>query len=77
MNTMTIERCPCGPLHYENPSDEAQIMALIRQFGPVVPVPASTCIYRVPRHWLALHGRPTPAEIHELAARYGWEQETA
>lgn len=68
--------CPCGaPLHYTNPESQAKVEALIAQHGETVQVAMHTGTWRVPRHYIALHGLRASA-LPTLAQRYGWEPVT-
>jgi hypothetical protein len=71
---MTLSpRCACGPwLHYIDPAVQTLIVQCVRALGPTVVVRGPAGAWRVPRHYLALHGRPTPAALPRLAARYRW-----
>jgi hypothetical protein len=51
--------CHCGkPLHYAHPGVEAFMRNLVAEAGPFVlmSVGGGTRTYRVPRHFIALHG---------------------
>jgi hypothetical protein len=61
-----MDRCPCGrPLHYTDPATAAFVREMIRRFGDTVKVTAVGRTWRVPRHYLALHGL-TAAELPML-----------
>jgi hypothetical protein len=73
------ELCGCGrPLHYNDPSLRPLVQKLVDELGPTVSLRmfSGTTVYRVPRHYIALHGIAA-AELPALAAQYGWEQEPA
>lgn len=67
--------CPCGlPLHYSSASSRAHVEAVIAEKGPVVTVAImGGRTFKVPRHYIALHGFKA-SEINELAAKYGFEE---
>jgi len=69
------ERCPCGrPLHYTDPDVLRLVEEQITRLGPTVLVRllSGGGSYRVPRHYIALHGLKA-WEIEDLAKRYHWE----
>jgi len=67
------ELCACGrPLHYSDPNMQRQVEALVKTLGPLITVSVEGRSYRVPRHYIALHGLKAP-ELPELAAKFGWE----
>lgn len=69
------ERCPCGrPLHYLDPEMESAVRHLVEELGPLVSIVSNEGVWRVPRHYIALHGVRATAIPH-LAARYGWEKQ--
>jgi hypothetical protein len=50
-------RCLCGrPLHYKNAYERRQVERIIDRFGEFINVKAGAKTYRVPRHYIALHG---------------------
>jgi len=54
---VTEERCHCGrPLHYRVPEIEQAMRRLVERFGPNVVVETPDGRWRVPRHYIALHG---------------------
>jgi hypothetical protein len=66
--------CPCGKrLHYSDPVIEFTIHELVARLGPTVPISANGRTYRVPRHYVALHGVKA-SDLPELAARYHFEE---
>lgn len=68
------ELCGCGErLHYVDREAETTVRALIRSYGPLITVEVGRHAWRVPRHYIALHGLAAP-ELPELAERYGWER---
>ena len=71
---MTPELCPCGlPLHYTDRRIEGYVRTLIHEHGPTVEIHTPEGVWRVPRHYIALHG--VKAEnVPQLAAHYGWER---
>jgi hypothetical protein len=51
------ELCHCGrPLHYTNPNTEFAMREMIRLLGPTLLVTVAGRSWKVPRHYLALHG---------------------
>lgn len=70
----TTELCGCGePLHYTDRVVEAQVRALVDELGELVTVTAAgQGSYRVPRHYIALHGLAAE-DVAMLAELYGWE----
>lgn len=49
--------CPCGrPLHYSDPKIQAAVESLIKALGPTIPVTVGGRTWKVPRHYIALHG---------------------
>ncbi len=73
----TTKMCACGlPLHYDNAMDQAFIEAFITIHGECLNVRLMAepgVVYRVPRHYIALHGIKA-WELPDLAARYGFEK---
>lgn len=70
------EKCGCGePLHYTDPSAEKSVRRLIALNGPfiTVEVQGSDHAFRVPRHFIALHGLKA-ADLEMLADLYSWER---
>lgn len=68
------ELCACGdPLHYVSLDAQRQVQTLTEQLGPLVTVELGNHAWKVPRHYIALHGL-VAAELPALARRYGWEQ---
>ena len=51
------EMCHCGkPLHYTNLQSEAYVRRMIARCGETVVVNAGGRKWKVPRHYIALHG---------------------
>jgi hypothetical protein len=49
--------CACGrPLHYTDAAMQAKVQALVDRLGPDVTVTVEDRSWRVPRHYIALHG---------------------
>jgi hypothetical protein len=68
------ERCACGrPLHYTNPDTERLIRGFVEQLGPTVIIKAMGHAWKVPRHFIALHGLRA-SELFDLAERYHFEE---
>ena len=52
-----MKNCHCGrPLHYSNWALYAWVEAMIREHGETVVVSLAGRSWKVPRHYLALHG---------------------
>ncbi len=65
---MIREFCPCGrPLHYRSAQVQAQVERLIQSLGQETTVTCDGNSYRVPRHYIALHGL-LAADLERLAA---------
>jgi hypothetical protein len=57
VNRSTLELCACGlPLHYADPIAEAWVRRLIAQEGEFITVTTPEGTWKVPRHFIALHG---------------------
>lgn len=56
--TDSDEMCPCGrPLHYGDQALYASVQKLVDELGPeIVVTVAGAGSFRVPRHYIALHG---------------------
>lgn len=51
------EQCYCGkPLHYSDPAIKAKVDKIIEDLGTHIDVVCMNKNYRVPRHFIALHG---------------------
>lgn len=49
--------CPCGrALHYRDATMASMMQTMVRNLGPLVLVSTSSGTWRVPRHYIALHG---------------------
>jgi hypothetical protein len=69
-----IDRCGCGRrLHYSSPESQRIVEMMIDELGPDVTVTLEDGSWRVPRHYIALHGLRAD-RLKRLATRYGWEQ---
>lgn len=70
-----VAMCPCGlPLHYSSADSQAHVESVIAKKGPVVTIAImGGRTFKVPRHYIALHGLQA-SEINELAAKYGFEE---
>ena len=69
----TEELCACGEaLHYSQPDVRRKMERLVQELGPTVVVRTSAGGWRVPRHYIALHGLMAE-ELPALAAKYGWK----
>lgn len=66
--------CACGPLHYTDRAAQRRMQRLVDSLGPFVAVHiAGLGMWRVPRHYIALHGLKAP-EVPRLALKFGWEE---
>lgn len=66
------ELCDCGrPLHYNDSAVASAVHALVSELGPLVDVVVDEEVYKVSRHYIALHGL-VAEEVPDLALRYGW-----
>lgn len=71
---MAKDFCSCGrPLHYSDRYFEGLIKELIALRGPTIEVRWQKRIWRVPRHYIALHGLYA-ADLPSLAEKYGFEE---
>ena len=69
------ELCACGkPLHYTNSELEKIMRMMVEQKGETITVTVGDRSWRVPRHFIALHGIDKGSELPELAAKYGFEE---
>lgn len=69
-----VEYCPCGrQLHYTDKAIEAKVKALIKEKGRTVEVTVGAETWRVPRHYIALHGLRAK-DLSYLGYNYGWER---
>ena len=67
--------CACGkPLHYTDRTRRSLVEETISRMGPLVTVTCGTRSWKVPRHFIALHGLVAAAELPELAKKYGFEE---
>lgn len=70
---MTETRCACGKLlHYSSTFQMALVESFVKRSGETVPVHTPQGKWRVPRHYIALHGIKEQ-ELPELAKRLGFE----
>lgn len=69
------ELCACGlPLHYKDDDSRAMIEDYVRRLGPLMDITVmGKGTWRVPRHFIALHGFKA-ADVEKLAERYGFER---
>ena len=64
---MDGKRCPCGlPLHYNNPHLEALVEEIINKKGQFALLMVDGREWRIPHHYLALHGKPGLRTIKRL-----------
>lgn len=76
MTDERLELCACGkPLHYTDAQLERVMRLLVRRQGPDVVVHCGEGGWRVPRHYIALHGLRAE-ELPELAERLGFPELT-
>lgn len=69
---MTEELCACGqPLHYTSDLAEAYVRAQVTKLGETVLVTTFNGSWKVPRHYIALHGLKE-VELPAFAIKYGW-----
>lgn len=65
--------CACGePLHYSSDREREIMMELVREHGEYITVSSVGGSWRIPRHYIALHGL-TAYQIPGLAKQYGFE----
>lgn len=67
------ELCHCGkPLHYPNPETQQEVQAIVDRMGSLVEVVGpDDRRWKVPRHYIALHGIKG-----SLLHTYGFEEVT-
>ena len=66
-------KCACGqPLHYIDPASEEVVQKLVDKLGEFVDVGVGGKIYKIPRHYIALHGLQA-ASLPQLAEELGFE----
>ena len=68
--------CACGQrLHYSDPAKQKLVEQIIRIAGPMVTITNSENgrSWRVPRHFIALHGIKM-IEMPQVATKYGFEE---
>jgi len=70
-----MEMCACGqPLHYSSPKLYEQVERMIQIAGdPLVTVTTPDGRWRVPRHYIALHGLKA-SELPTLGPALGFEK---
>ena len=67
-------RCPCGAvLHYPDTAIERFVRRQIRRFGTAIVIQTPDGTWRVPVHYLALHGGFRPSAMRGHAIFYGWD----
>ena len=68
------ELCPCGqPLHYPDPKLKKMVSDFMKILGPTIPVRWEGRTWKIPRHFIALHGVRSE-DLPALAQRYGFEE---
>lgn len=71
------ELCACGKaLHYTDPDIERAMREQIAELGEHVVVVGPDGSFRVPRHYIALHGLKA-ARLAQLAALHQWPRVAA
>lgn len=66
--------CPCGlPLHYTVPVIQETVEKMIAERGDTVLVTTPGGTWRVPRHYIALHGVKVD-ELSVIARKLGFEE---
>lgn len=69
-------KCPCGrDLHYHNADSQAMIEKMIAELGETINVTTPAGTWRVPRHYIALHGLRGD-EVAGVAKAMGFEKVT-
>jgi hypothetical protein len=69
-----IQMCACGqPLHYTDAKHYALVQEMVEAFGETVIVTVNGHGYRVPRHYIALHGLEG-WHLEEIAKEMGFEE---
>lgn len=69
-----MELCGCGkPLHYADPQKRLYVEEQITRVGPDVVVTVGERQWKVPRHFIALHGLVSE-ELPTLAKQYNFEE---
>jgi hypothetical protein len=64
--------CPCGEaLHYTSLAHQFAVERLVAVHGPDVTITTPEGSWRVPRHYIALHGVKA-VDLPALAVQYGW-----
>jgi hypothetical protein len=67
---MPDKLCACGkPLHYTSPEARALVELMIGQLGETIIVTIGEKSFKVPRHFIALHGL-APGDFE----RFGFEE---
>ena len=65
--------CACGqPLHYIDPASEEVVQNLVDKLGEFVNVREGGRTYKIPRHYIALHGLQA-ATLPQIAEELGFE----
>lgn len=71
---MSEQLCPCGqPLHYGSDTARHIVENYIAKVGATVAISTPEGTWRVPRHYVALHGIKAD-DLPELAALLGFER---
>lgn len=68
--------CGCGkPLHYREDAIRDFVLGCIEDLGPMSNVTVSGLgSFKIPRHYIALHGPTRGSEWPALIEQYGWPQ---
>ena len=68
--------CPCGkPLHYTDNGIQKWVEEMIAEHGPTTNVTVEGRTWKVPRHYIALHGLMA-FDLPNLAKTHDWEEVT-
>lgn len=71
---MATKMCACGkPLHYGNFKMQQLVEQMIADLGEDIEVLAGGRKFKVPRHFIALHGLKA-TDLASLAKEYGFEE---
>lgn len=66
--------CACGkPLHYLNPHNQRMVEEFVRDLGETLLISVGRRTWRVPRHYIALHGLKA-VDLPVIATEYGFEE---
>lgn len=72
-----VKLCACGdPLHYSNEQTQHYVELMVALHGECVTITTPDGSWKVPRHFIALHGLKSK-ELPHLAAVLGFERAAA